>query len=221
HSAGLACARKSRPAVTNASACTGSVTSTSSEPLLAPVPARTLPSDPAPPRPPASTDAATSDALPSEAVLTEAVLTEAVRSLPRLGGQVLPDAVPETLADPLRAAASAVDVLAPLLLSLAPPGELAGHSAVGVLASGNGANAPADNPEEADTLPARALRPRRREPASDDVDADPQEAELPASLGASAPGEASRGTPGMSQPGSVMARLPPLSAEEFQLVFLA
>src|SRR5215469_1192090 len=85
-----------------------------------------------------------------------------------------------------------------------------------VLPPANGANAPADNPAHAETLPARALRPdlpRGRDgPAADGADSDeadsddaaPEKAETPASPGAPAAREPSRGTPGMSQPGSVI-----------------
>jgi hypothetical protein len=90
-------------------------------------------------------------------------------------------------------------------LSAETPGDSADHVAVGALPSGNGAKAPADNPEDADTLPARALRPgvaRRDEAARDDAVADA--AEPPAAAGTSASQGASRGTPGMSQPGSAI-----------------
>ena len=75
--------------------------------------------------------------------------------------------------------------------------------------SRNGANAPADNPEHADTLPAaRALRPAlpRQGDESAAAEEDTHEAEPSDAAG----GSASRGTPGMSQPGSVIAAsLPP------------
>ena len=126
---------------------------------------------------------------------TEPLPDVAAPSAPGLGRQMLP----HSLADPIRA----VVVAAWLPLSLAPPGQ-----ASGAPPSRNGANAPPDNPEDADTLPARRLRRRRCEPEPDDTDAseaDAQEAELPAPSGAPAPREASRGTPGTSQPGSVIA----------------
>ena len=97
-----------------------------------------------------------------------------------------------------------------LRLAAAVPSEPAGHAAERALASRNGANAPADSPEEADTLPARGLRPDllRRGDAAAPVDAAAGEAAADEAA-ESAPGEGSRGTPGMSQPGSVIARLPP------------
>jgi len=68
-----------------------------------------------------------------------------------------------------------MDPLASLLQSPGLPGDLADHSAADALPFPNGANAPADNPEDADTLPARALRPDLRrcpgEPAPGDTDA--------------------------------------------------
>jgi len=67
--------------------------------------------------------------------------------------------------------------------------------------SGNGVNAAADNPEDAETLAGRALRPdapRRT------CSATPDEAAAVAT-GAAEAEEASRGTPGMAQPGSVMS----------------
>jgi hypothetical protein len=105
------------------------------------------------------------------------------------------------------------------------PGERTDELADGDARPANGANAPADNPELADTLPARELRralPGRGEPAADAEDAgdavaaqaEPGQAEPSASAGASALAGDSRGTPGMSQPGSVIARLPPRSARE-------
>jgi hypothetical protein len=62
-----------------------------------------------------------------------------------------------------------------------------GLTAVVVPSGRNGANAPADSPEHESAA---------GEAASD--------AETSAEAGASAPGEGSRGTPGMSQPGSVI-----------------
>ena len=92
------------------------------------------------------------------------------------------------------------------------PGELTGDAGAGALASGNGANAPADNPEDAETLPALGLRPdlprRAGEAPAGDVAAAGGEAAAGEAVAveadAPAPGEGSRGTPGMSQPGSVM-----------------
>lgn len=106
------------------------------------------------------------------------------------------------------------DVVARLLPSPWLPGEFA----AGAVALPNGANAPADNPAHAEMLPARAarsdLRLRPREPAPVGTEAEAQEAEFRAWSGAAAPGQASRGTPGTSQPGSVIAHLPWRSACE-------
>jgi len=122
--------------------------------------------------------------------------------------------------DWLRAAVRAEAVLAdPLPKGPVPAGvlraESSGHAARESL-SANRANAPADTPEDADTLPARDLRPdlpRRTgeavvdEPESDDTP--PEEAEPDDKAadepGTSAPEEGSRGTPGISQPGSAIA----------------
>jgi hypothetical protein len=93
-----------------------------------------------------------------------------------------------------------VVLAAPLILSSTLPGELADEATAGRLPSSNGANAPADSPEHADSLPALAARLdlalRGEESAVTG-----QEAEL--SGAAALPGSA-RGTPGMSQPGSVI-----------------
>src|SRR6202007_92222 len=81
-----------------------------------------------------------------------------------------------------------------------PPAQLDDPPAGGPPLSANGANAPADNPEDAETLPARGLRPdlvRRGDEAT------AGEAAAVRAV-ASAPGEGTRGTPGMSQPGSAM-----------------
>jgi hypothetical protein len=115
---------------------------------------------------------------------------------------VLAGTVPASLVSSvLRVLVAAVAVLAALLmLSSAVPGELADHAAAGALVLDNGANAPADNPEDADTLPARGRRPDLARRCGESAAA----AEAPAAdeAGASAPGEGSRGTPGTSQPGS-------------------
>ena len=105
------------------------------------------------------------------------------------------------------------------LLTLSPPisRELAGSAAARGPPSASRANAPADNPAHAEMLPDRALRPgfrlRAREPEADDADtwpADSQEsgaeqAEAGPSARTPAARAASRGIPGMSQPGSVTA----------------
>jgi hypothetical protein len=108
--------------------------------------------------------------------------------------------------------------------ALAGPGELTGQATASAASSANRANAPGDNPEDADTLPARVLRaalPRRPNEASaddtvpddtvpddtvpddtvpDDTVPDDTVAD---EAGASAPGEGSRGTPvqGVAQSG--------------------
>ena len=102
-------------------------------------------------------------------------------------------------------------VVADLRLAAAVPGKLAEWAAAaGEPRSANRANAPADKPEQADTLPARGLRPdfarRGGEAAAGETAAGESAAD---EAGASAPGESSRDTPGMSQPGSPIARLPP------------
>jgi hypothetical protein len=86
-------------------------------------------------------------------------------------------------------------------------GELAGQVAASAATSGNGANAPADNPAHADTLPDRALR-RDVPLLPDGLPADETDGETTAKMPESAAAEgpsASRGTPGMSQPESVTA----------------
>ncbi|HEY2076255.1 MAG TPA: hypothetical protein VGH53_07950 [Streptosporangiaceae bacterium] len=155
-------------------------------------------------------------------MLTESVLTEAPPFVPGVDGHVLPHSL---LAVSLRAAplAATADAAARLLLSLALPGELAGQSAAArALPLPNGTNAPADNPED-DTLPPRALRPDLPErPGESDAEADEAAAREPEPSdagSASALEGASRGTPGMSQPRSVIARLPLLSAGISNLVF--
>jgi hypothetical protein len=104
------------------------------------------------------------------------------------------------------AASAAAAVAVAELPSLAVLGELTG-SAGGALESRNGANAPADNPEDADTLPARGLRPDLSRRGGEAPVGEAAVCEVAA--GASEPGAGSRGTPGMSQPGSDIARLPP------------
>jgi hypothetical protein len=87
----------------------------------------------------------------------------------------------------------------------APSGELAELATAVEPLSANGANAPADNPEDAEMLPARCLRPDllrcRDEAAVGEAAADEAAA---AEAAAPAPGEGSCGTPGMSQPGSAI-----------------
>ena len=159
------------------------------------------------PQPSALAVAGTWGAVVVDAALAEAVPGETAPAVPGLAAQVLPHWLLSATADPLHAAALAATAGSAewLLLPLGLPDQ----SAVGVLPSGNGANAPADNPEDADTLPARALRPdlpRRGDEAT--VGEAATVAAAAASSRASGPGEASRGTPGMSQPGSVIAASP-------------
>jgi hypothetical protein len=109
------------------------------------------------------------------------------------------------LAEPTPVADQAAPAVAAAELPLlAVPRELTDDTAEEALASHNGANAPADNPEDADTLPVRALRPdfarRGGEPAPVGEDAEPSDEAAAATSGGS-----SRGTPGISQPGSVIA----------------
>jgi hypothetical protein len=168
-----------------------------------------------------------SSAVPSSAVLAGAVPSEPARRGSVLRVQVRAVAVPAAVTvpagvavpaapaphsllpvptEPIRVAALPVSAHAvPELPSLAEPGEVTDHAAEGALVPRNGANAPADNPEDAETLPARGLRPdflRRDDEAADGEAADGEAAAAEAV--APAPGESSRGTPGMSQPGSAI-----------------
>ena len=132
----------------------------------------------------------------------------------RVAGELrLAEAAPgEPVHDKPALGANAVLVMVAVTLSTDSPGESADHAAEPAPGSPNGANAPADNPEHADTLPARALRPdlsrRGDEVAPEDAvaeEADADEEEPSTAAGASASEGASCGTPGMSQPGSVIA----------------
>jgi hypothetical protein len=128
---------------------------------------------------------------------------------PARGCSVLRESVPAVGALPVAVPGQAVPgepVAGEPTLAAVSPGALADQAAEGSPASRNGANAPADNPEDADTLPARALRPGF---ARRDGEAVAGGAAAGGEAAASAPGEGSRGIPGMSQPGSVIARLPP------------
>src|SRR5215467_8229885 len=73
-----------------------------------------------------------------------------------------------------------------------------------VLPPANGANAPADQPADADTLSVRALR-RRLARRGDESAAARRDAESSDATAAPASRGSSRGTPGISQPGSVIA----------------
>jgi hypothetical protein len=163
---------------------------------------------------------ALADALLSDAGLGRELLAERFpgESAPGSPRPPSPHSLVLVLADPIRVpgVGAGAEAWQPLLL----PGELAGQAAASALPSPNGANAPPDNPENADTLPARALRPdlpaRSGEP--DATAAEAQDAELPAPSGGPALAEDARETPGMSQPGSVIAHLPWRSASQFAIL---
>jgi hypothetical protein len=150
---------------------------------------------------PAPSEPACRESVLSEAVLSEAVLSEAAPAVAGLAARwLLPGPAEST---PV-AAQAAPAVAAAQLPSPAVARELTDDAAEEALASHNGANAPADNPEDADTLPGRALRPdlarRGGEPAPVGEDAESSDEAAAATSGGS-----SRGTPGMSQPGSDIA----------------
>jgi hypothetical protein len=135
------------------------------------------------------------------AVMLATAPGEGMPSTPGLALQVLSRSL-LPMAGPLRA--PAVVAVAPLLLSHALQGDLADHSADAALPLPNGANAPADSPELADRLPVRAVRPDLPRRGDEATVGEAPTVEASAEAGTSTPGEGSRGTPGMSQPGSVM-----------------
>jgi len=131
----------------------------------------------------------------------------AMPGAPARSRSLLPESVPAAAA---LAAALMLSSAMPLAIPAdAVPGELSAHAAEEAPASRNGANAPADNPEDADALPARALRPGLPRRAAELPAGEAAAVGTAVEAGVPAPAEGSRATPGMSQPGSAIARLPP------------